>query len=111
MSVAALAGYLLFALGNRLAAALDLETKVRNIDLILRMGSVGIGVLVLTILFANRSANQFMTDVVDELGRVTWPSQRDTASATLVVIVMVLISGVILGLLDILWARAIQVIL
>jgi len=54
-------------------------------------------------LYRSEHATQFMTEVVVELSRVTWPTQKETSAATILVIVMVVISGLFLGFLDYLW--------
>ncbi|MBL7715518.1 MAG: preprotein translocase subunit SecE [Bdellovibrionales bacterium] len=110
-AVCALFAYVILAGGTRLAAAYDLETKVRNIDLIIRVGSIGLAAVLFFALFKNRQANGFMNEVVDELAKVTWPTQKETTSATVIVIIMVLISGVVLGLLDYVWTRLVQLVI
>jgi preprotein translocase SecE subunit len=42
-------------------------------------------------------------EVVDELSKVTWPSREETSSATVVVIVTVLVCSAYLGLFDAVW--------
>ncbi|OFZ55570.1 MAG: preprotein translocase subunit SecE [Bdellovibrionales bacterium RIFOXYC1_FULL_54_43] len=44
-----------------------------------------------------------MNEVMMELSRVSWPTQKETSSATMVVVIMVMISGMVLGFLDYLW--------
>jgi len=106
-----LIAYLLFAALFKLSGVYDFETKVKNLDLVVRLISIGSGVLLFLGLYRSDTANQFMHEVVTELSRVTWPTAKETYSATFVVIVMVLISGLILGLLDKFWTLAIQWIL
>ncbi len=69
------------------------------------------GAILFMVLYRNEQANQFMNEVIVELSRVTWPTQKDTSSATLVVIVMVLISGLVLGFLDYCWIHLLKWIL
>ena len=98
-----LVAYILFELFYIVSSTYDLETRIRNIDLILRAGSVGIGAVIFFVLYRHDKANQFMNEAVVELTRVTWPTQKDTSRATIVVIIMVVISGLVLGGLDSLW--------
>ncbi len=42
-------------------------------------------------------------EVVEELAKVSWPTRAETGSATVVVIVTVIISSVFLGVFDIMW--------
>ena len=45
-------------------------------------------------------AVQFLREVKTELKKVTWPSRKDTLSATMIVLVTVLIVAFILGVFD-----------
>ncbi len=111
LALAAVVGYIVFALAIRLVGVYDLETRVHNVELIVRGLSVGLGGLVFLILWRNQQANQFMNEVMVELSRVTWPTQKETSSATVVVIVMVLISGAVLGFLDYVWTSLLKQVL
>ena len=108
---AILLGYIVFSVAGKVVAAWDLETRIRNVDLVLRGISLAAGALLFLLLYRNEQANQFMNEVVVELSRVVWPSQKDTSSATFVVIIMVVVSGVILGLLDYVWVQLMKWIL
>ena len=55
--------------------------------------------------------NEFLANVKTELKKVTWPTKKDTYSSTLVVIVLVLVSGVFLFGVDIILSRLIRLIL
>ena len=46
------------------------------------------------------AAIQFLREVRTELKKVTWPSRKDTLSATLVVLVAVFIIAIFLGIVD-----------
>jgi preprotein translocase subunit SecE len=47
----------------------------------------------------------FLNDVMAELFKCTWPSKKETRTATIVVIVTALVVAVILGLFDAVWAE------
>lgn len=111
LAAAVLAGYLLYQVGVRVGGIYDLESRVRNVDLMMRVGSVLISLGVFGVLYRNRASNQFMSEVADELGRVTWPTQRDTSVSTIVVLLMVLGSGLVLGFMDYLWTLVMKWIL
>ncbi len=87
LALAALAGYIVFALAIRLVGVYDLETRVQNVELIVRGLSVGLAGLLFLLLWRNEKGNQFMNEVMVELSRVTWPTHKETSSATVVVIV------------------------
>ncbi len=111
LAFSVLIAYIVFAGLFKLAGVYDFEAKVKNIDLVIRLASVAIGALLFLILYKNDSANQFMHETVTELSRVTWPTSKETVSATWVVIIMVLVTGMILGLFDKFWTLVIQWIL
>lgn len=60
---------------------------------------LGLGTFIF--LQANSRIHAWGDEVVTELKRVVWPSRKDTTAMTIVVCVMVLISGVVFGLLDV----------
>jgi len=111
LALALLAYYIVYTLVARVVGMYDLETRVKDIDLIVRGSAVLLGALTFFILWRHQQANQFMNEVMIELSRVTWPTQKETTSATIVVIVMVLISGAVLGLLDYLWTQVLRTII
>lgn len=103
LAVAALLSFVALQLGQKLVGVYDLEAKVRNAEMILRIFSIFVGALLFFALYRSEQVTQFVSEVVVELSRVTWPNQKETSSATILVIIMVLISGLFLGFLDYLW--------
>jgi len=104
LAVAALLAFVTLQLGQKLVGAYDLEARVRNAEMVLRGFSVLAGLVLFVGLYRSEQATQFMTEVVVELSRVTWPTRKETSAATVMVVVMVVISGLILGFLDYIWA-------
>src|SRR4051794_25045386 len=103
LSYLALAGlviYITFTAGQYAVGAYDLEARVRNVELVLRGVSIVLGGIVFLVLYRNEQANQFMNEVATELARVTWPTHKETSNGTIIVIVMVIVSGLVLGLFD-----------
>ncbi len=62
------------------------------------------------ILYRNERVHGLATDVMTELQKVTWPTRKETQTATVVVIVTVLIAAAILGLFDMAWSSATKLI-
>lgn len=108
---AALLYYIVFSFSMKFAAVYDLETRVRNMELILRLVSIVFGTALFVSLYRHEIVNRFMGEVMLELSRVTWPTQKETSHATFIVIIMVMISGMILGVLDYIWTALLQWIL
>ena len=67
---------------------------------------MGISLVVTYVAFKNQRVNQFSSEVVAELKKVTWPGKDETKHATFVVIITTLIIALILGLFDAVWGWA-----
>jgi preprotein translocase subunit SecE len=111
LAVAGLLGYIVFTGGIQIAGAYDLEARVRNIDLMIRGIALLLGAILFFGLYRSDRANQFMNEVASELMRVTWPTHKETLSSTYVVIIMVVISGMLLGLMDYVWTALLKMVL
>lgn len=61
-------------------------------------------------MYRNERTFTLANEVAAELKKVAWPSAKDVKSATIVVIIMTIISATILGLYDMLWSRVTQLI-
>ncbi|MDO8750137.1 MAG: preprotein translocase subunit SecE [Dehalococcoidia bacterium] len=58
-----------------------------------------------------RGVFQFFGEVVSELKKVTWPSRQETIRLTLLVIAVSVAIGVVLGVLDLLFTRLVDIVL
>ncbi|MGK5084799.1 preprotein translocase subunit SecE [Bdellovibrionota bacterium FG-1] len=110
LALAVLVGYVVFSAGLHLGGAFDLEARIRNFDLVVRGLSVLAGLILFMAMYRHQRANQFMNEVMTELARVTWPTQKETTSATFVVIIMVVLSGMFLGFLDYIWTALLKMV-
>jgi preprotein translocase subunit SecE len=72
-----------------------------KISIMAAVGAVVAGV----VLYRNDRAYDYANEITSELKKVTWPSAKEVRTATLVVIVMAIISAVILGLFDFAWSN------
>lgn len=52
----------------------------------------------------------FVSDMMAELRRVHWPSQKETLRLTAIVIVISLIIGTYIGIIDVLLAKGLEII-
>jgi preprotein translocase subunit SecE len=59
---------------------------------------------------SQRGLGKFLRDVRTEMAKVTWPTRKDLVQSTLVVIVAVVISGVFIGVLDLVFSRLIDLL-
>lgn len=71
----------------------------------------GVSTLVLAIsLYRNDRIYQLATEVSSELSKVTWPTPKEVRAATIVVVVMAVISATILGFFDLVWSQLTEVV-
>lgn len=112
LALSALVAFVLFIAMMKFSNAFDLESKVKNIEYIIRFASLALGFGLFGFLYRNATSNAFMNDVaVELLTKVTWPLPRDTMIATGVVIVTVIIASLVLGMFDWLWTMALRWVL
>lgn len=108
LGVSLLVAFVVYSLAAKIAATYDLEARVRHLDYLLQGGAGLLALVLFIILFRHQQANQFLHEVLTETSRVTWPGRKETTAGTVVVIVMVLISGLVLGGMDYFFTRVIQ---
>ncbi len=111
IAAAGITAFVVFSLTDWAIAAYDLEARIKNIDLIIRVASVALFGLIFLVLYRNDQAQQYINEVIAELLRVTWPTNIETRRATIVVMIMVLIAGLFLGGMDALWTWALKWVL
>lgn len=61
-------------------------------------------------LYRHERTYALCTEVAAELSKVSWPNAKETRAATIVVIIMTIISASILGLFDLVWGKVTQLI-
>lgn len=74
-------------------------------ELKLSIASAVIAVTAAIVMYRNDRFYSLANEVASELKKVTWPTAKEVRSATIVVIVMAIISAVILGLFDLVWSQ------
>ena len=70
------------------------------------VGAVVIGVA----LYRNDRIYHLANEVTGELKKVTWPTAKEVRSATMVVVVMALVSALILGVFDLVWSNLTELV-
>ena len=112
MTAGILIGLVVFVLVESMAAiATGGFGRMLAQDLVRHGLPVAIGLLAFIILQINKGVLSWADEVVTELRKIVWPSRKDTTAMTVVVCVMLLISGVVLGLMDIISSKVIETLL
>ena len=73
--------------------------------------SVLVGVGITLGLRSSAERNEYFLSSITELRKVTWPSWTDTKRMTIVVCVVVGIFAVIVGVFDLIWAKALKLLI
>lgn len=98
--VAALSGLTSSLLIKSFSGAFGLVAKFSDTDLVRHGFPVVMGLAIFFFLQFNSRVLAWGDEVVLEIRKVVWPSQKDTTAMTIVVVVMVLISSVIVTSFD-----------
>lgn len=61
-------------------------------------------------LYRNDRVYTLANEVAGELKKVTWPTAKEIRTATMVVLVMSIISAIILGLFDFVWSNLTEIV-
>lgn len=77
-----------------------------KITLIAAVGATVAGI----VLYRNDHVYHLANEVSSELKKVTWPTAKEVRAATVVVIVMAIVSAIILGLFDFVWTNLTELV-
>jgi preprotein translocase subunit SecE len=96
----ALSGLTLSMLIKSFSGAFGIIARMSDSDLIRHGLPVVFGLLVFSVLQFNPRVMSWADDVVSEIRKVVWPSQKELTAMTIVVVVMVLLSSAIVTSFD-----------
>lgn len=71
-------------------------------------GVISLGLAVT--LYRHQRVYQLATEVASELSKVTWPTAKEVRAATIVVVLMAIISAMILGFFDLVWSQLTELV-
>lgn len=74
-------------------------------------GSVVIAMLSIFLLARDKKRHEYFLASIGELRKVSWPSINDTRKMTLIVCVVVGVFAVILAVFDLIWAKALGILI
>ncbi len=79
-------------------------------ELVLSVGAAIFTITLGVVLYRNDRIYNLANEVSSELGKVTWPTAKEVRAATVVVIIMTLVSAFVLGLFDLVWSQLTEVV-
>lgn len=99
------------ALFTAFAASWTFVAKAYAMETVRHGLPVGLGMITFFILQFHPKALSYSDEVVTEIKKVVWPSRKDTTAMTIVVSIMLLISGFILGFFDLISNELVKLML
>ncbi len=108
---AAVVGIVVKVLFEALAASSGLVAGWRSQDTIRHGLPVGLAILTFALLQFNAKVRAWADEVILEVRKVVWPSQKDTTAMTTVVCIMLVIAGLVFGVFDFVSGQVIKVLL
>lgn len=83
-----------------LGTAIASVVRLTDLDVVRHGLPVGFAIVLYLYLQLNSKVQVWADDVVAEIRKVIWPSQKDTTAMTIAVVIMVAISSVIVSVFD-----------
>ena len=79
-------------------------------DMYISLAAAVIATITGVVLYRSDKYYFLANEVASELKKVTWPTAKEIRTATMVVIVMAIISAIILGLFDFVWSNLTELV-
>lgn len=111
LAAGALLAFVLNTLIQLLEANVALFARLASNDLFTHILPVGLGIAFFLFLQFNSKTLAWGDEVVSEIRKMVWRTRKDTVAVTIAVCIMVVISGIVLGLLDFLSSKVINYII
>jgi preprotein translocase subunit SecE len=100
VTIAIIAGYISAVAYINIAAYFQLMERYQWAVPLQNVIPILIGLVTLFVCYKVTKIREYSLEVINEVKKVIWPGRKETSSATVVVIVAVIISGLVLGLFD-----------
>jgi preprotein translocase subunit SecE len=98
--VGAISGLVLHLLIKSFSAAFGIVARFADSDLVRHGLPVFVGLAAFAALQFSPKVKAWADEVITEVKKVVWPSQKDTTAMTIVVLIMVALSSVIISMFD-----------
>lgn len=100
LAVAVIFGYTTKVVIERVIAYTDIYVRSAALNVTISVLPFLVGALFAYLIYRINRVRTYLLDVISEIKKVVWPNKKETWSATGVVIVAVIISGLVLALFD-----------
>ena len=105
-----LLGFVISLLMGVLAGSFAIIARVESSPELSNGIPVVIALAVFLFLQFNAKTVDFIDGVIVEMKKVVWPSKKDTWLMTIVVVITLILSGIVVGLYDMFWAKVITLL-
>ena len=100
VGIAICASYVVSVIIDTLSMTWAVFARYLQGDVIIHGVPVTLGIITFVLLQFNPRIVQRADEVIVEVQKVVWPSKKDTMGMTVVVTIMLIISGILLGIFD-----------
>ena len=105
-----LLGFVISLLMGVLAGSFAAIARVQSSPELSNGIPVVIAFAVFLLLQFNTKSVDFIDGVISEMKKVVWPTKKDTWLMTVVVVITLILSGIVVGLYDMFWAKVITLL-
>ena len=106
-----LVGYTVRVFLTILSSSFGAVARLTDSELVRHGAPIALGVAFFIYVVASKKVRNWANEVIIEVGKVVWPSRKDTTAMTIVVCFFMILSGVILFAFDFVSSKIIQFIL
>jgi preprotein translocase subunit SecE len=106
-----LAGFFFYKAFETLGLQMDWTERYEWYSAIPLLGGVLLGIGATFYLRSDHDRHEYLLSCITELRKVTWPSWPETKRMTVVVVIVVGIFAVIVSIFDVLWAKALNLLI
>ena len=106
-----LVGYTVQVVNTLLASSWGAYARVTDSELIAQGTPILFGLIFFAYVNASKNVKVWANEVIVEVSKVVWPSQKDTTAMTIFVCVFMILSGLLLGLFDFFSSKVIRFII
>ena len=106
-----LVGYSVQVFNTLISSSFGAYARVMDSNLMNNLLPVGLGIIFLIYVYSSKKIKTWAQEVIVEVSKVVWPSRKDTTAMTIFVCIFMIMTGIILGLFDLLSSKVIRLIL
>lgn len=108
---AAFVGYTVQVMSALLSNSWPVYARLTDSEVVANLIPVVVAISVFVYFFASKNIRTWANEVIVEVSKVVWPSKKDTTAMTIFVCFFMIMSGILLGIFDLISGRLIKLII